>query len=58
MPAIRSISELTTTEREFFFRALDENSDAATDWEWEGYCELNGRFGLYGIKNPNHSFNG
>ena len=56
--ATRSIDDLTTREREFFFRALRENDSAATDWEWEGFCDLNGRFGLWGIKNPRHSFDG
>ena len=56
--ATRSIDDLTTREREFFFRALRENDNAATDWEWEGFCNLCGRFGFWGVKNPRHSFDG
>jgi len=56
--ATRSIDDLTTREREFFFRALRENDNAATDWEFEGFCDLCGRFGFWGVKNPRHSFDG
>jgi len=56
--ATRSIDDLTTREREFFFRALRENDNAATDWEFEGFCDLCGRFGFWGIENPRHPFNG
>ena len=56
--ATHTIDDLTTREREFFFRALRENDNAATDWEFEGFCDLGGRFGFWGVKNPRHSFDG
>ena len=54
----RSIDDVTTREREFFFRAIREDEDAFYSWEFEGFCNLCGRFGFWGIENPRHPFNG
>jgi hypothetical protein len=52
------IRDLSTRDLEFFRRFLRENADAAEEWAYEGYCDLGGRFGLWGILNPSHPFQG
>ena len=54
----RLIRDLRTRDLEFFRRFLRENADAAEEWAFEGYCDLGGRFGLWGILNPSHPFQG
>ena len=54
----KTIHELTPREREFFFRGLAEDPADEDSWRFEGYANLNGRFGLFGVINPRHPFNG
>ena len=54
----QSIDDLNTREREFFFRALAEDSTAAEAWRFEGSTYLGGRFGFFTVTNPRHPFNG
>ena len=54
----QSIDDLNTREREFFFRALAEDSAAEEDWRFEGSTDLGGRFGFFTVVNPRHPFNG
>jgi hypothetical protein len=51
-----SIRDLTSRQLEFFNRALREDPQAAESWDAEGYTNLGGRFGLYGIVSPAHPF--
>ena len=53
-----AISDLSSTEREFFYRFLRENEAEADEWEFEGYTSLSGKFGLYDVVNPHHPFQG
>jgi len=50
--------DLSIREMEFFRRFLREDATAAEEWAFEGYCDLGGRFGLWGILNPSHPFQG
>jgi hypothetical protein len=58
MNTTTSISDLTSRQREFFYRFLRETPDAADSWEFEGYADCLGRFGLWGVYSPTHAFNG
>jgi hypothetical protein len=53
-----AIIDLSSTEREFFYRFLRENKAEADEWEFEGYTSLSGKFGLYDVVNPHHPFQG
>jgi hypothetical protein len=55
---VTSISDLTSRQREFFYRFLRENPDQADSWEFEGYAICSGKYGLWDVENPTHSFNG